>query len=96
MTPERAADVARDLYDDHPAAAALILEGVHGATEERRYRSARALEWLDPMNELPQLSPHEDAALNALRWVLLGHRREDRERAADDAGRLLHDLVESR
>jgi hypothetical protein len=93
LTPEQAVQIAGELYDGHPAAAALILEACQGLSEERRYRSSRALEWLDPLNELPQLSPREDAVLRALRWVIYGHRREDRVRAARDVVRLLRELA---
>ncbi len=48
MTPELAAEIAGNLYNAHPSAASLIMEAIHGATEERRRRSARALAALDP------------------------------------------------
>jgi hypothetical protein len=53
MTPEEAVEIARELYGDHPAAVALVMEALHGSTDERRRRSWRALLALDPAEPLP-------------------------------------------
>jgi hypothetical protein len=55
VTPDEAREIAANLYDDHPAAAALMIEAVGGSTPDRRERSRRALMLLDPMEELPDL-----------------------------------------
>ena len=55
VTPDQAVEIAANLYDGHPAAAMLMLEGIHGATPDRRERSRRALLLLDPLEELPDL-----------------------------------------
>jgi hypothetical protein len=94
MTPERAEEIARDPapagYDGHPAAAALILEAIHGATEDRRRRSALALAWLDPWPgadpPLPlAASPVEGparAVADLLLFVVYSTDREERRRVA--------------
>lgn len=94
MSPAQAASIAHELYGDHPAAGPLILEAVQGASEQRRRRSAQALRWFDPMEdigELPMLGA--DAALVALRWALCGQRAEDRLRAAEEVPQLLGELT---
>ena len=45
-------DLARALYDDHPAALPLLRAAVHGPTLEARVRASRALQQLDPDNEV--------------------------------------------
>jgi len=65
VTPEQAQEIARNLYAGHPAAAALMLEAVHGATEERRQRSALALRVLDPKEMLPFIETGDGPAWQA-------------------------------
>jgi len=48
MTPEAAAEYARELYASHPAAVPLLLAAVHGSDDVTRRRSSRALYELDP------------------------------------------------
>jgi hypothetical protein len=50
MTAERAREMGREFFDDHPAAAPLILSAIHHQDPEVRRRSGRALEQLDPDN----------------------------------------------
>jgi len=79
VTRELADEIAAELYGGHPAAAALVLEAVHGATAERRARSWRALMALDPDNRVP--NPGDDLG-RAIGDVLVGCLRhaDDRER----------------
>ena len=76
----------------HPAAVALILEAIHGSTEERRTRSAQALRWLDPQEDV-LLAPPEALAAQALSWVLRGRDLESRKAAAAEAIARLQELV---
>jgi hypothetical protein len=48
MNLAQAEVLAAGLFDDHPAAVALLLESQHGSTLERRRRSWMALMALDP------------------------------------------------
>ena len=92
MRAEMAVDIARNLYDDHPAAAALMLEAIHGATRERRERSALALRCLDPDEALSFLElPGGPAwtAAQSLAYLLIGNisaTRDQRKRVASLLG----------
>jgi hypothetical protein len=57
MTPELAQEIAAELFDGHPAAAALLVESQHGETQERRRRSWLALLVIDPDQPLPDRWP---------------------------------------
>lgn len=66
MTLDEAREIAANCYGAHPAAAALILEAIGGATLERRERSRLALRLLDPAEPLNYLlAPPEGAAWTA-------------------------------
>jgi hypothetical protein len=80
--------LAAELYGGHPAAAALILEGFNGATQERRLRSARALACLDPDQELLDLpitstmdAPARAIAVLLVHGLLLGRTQHERAKA---------------
>jgi hypothetical protein len=88
MRPEKAFEIAANLYHGHPAAPTLVLEAVHGLTQERRLRSAMALRCLDPDEPLPisevEAGPAWTAALS-IATLLVGNvsgTRHDRQRVA--------------
>jgi replicative DNA helicase len=56
MTPEQAEEFAKELYNGHPAAPALLLTAFHGSKEEA-VRVMRALKILVP--EAPADAPHQ-------------------------------------
>jgi hypothetical protein len=70
MTAARAREMGRELYEDHPAAAPLILSAIHHQDPEVRRRSARALEQLDPDNAANVARRETDRALAAIDRVL--------------------------
>ena len=57
VTHDEALVLQRELFADHPAAAALLMESQHGATQERCRRSWLALLALDPDQTLPDRWP---------------------------------------
>lgn len=98
MTPEQAAEIARNCYDDHPAAAALMVEAVHGETADRRERSRRALLLLDPDEPLADLRdqhPSWRAAL-AIATLLVQSVSSTREMRQRVAGLLHRICLEAR
>jgi hypothetical protein len=90
VTPERADEIARELYAGHPAAATLVMEAVHGVTEERRRRSARALACLDPMEPVPNRMDDLGRKLGIVLVDGIGRSTDKRQRAR--LSRLLQSL----